>query len=124
MSNTKGEVYPKKLLLSISGKEGRIRIGWGVADALHGAEYLCIYMSPDDDAIMVKPCEQKEFVSIKVGNRKEGTAPREMLIYSLAFVTDLMERQGWDYMKSYSIVGEYIAEYNAVVFFLKNAIKN
>jgi len=122
MSKTKGEVCPvNKLKLSINGKEGRIRIGRGVVDVLRDSQFLSIYMSPDNDAIMVKPCEEKEFLSIKIGDRSKDKHRDGLRLYSLAFVTDLMDKRGWDFNRTYHMTGEYVKSYNAVVFFLKNA---
>jgi len=122
MSESKGAVCPNhKLILSISGPFNRIRIGWGVADILKDAQFLSIYMSPENDAIMVRPCEEKEFLSIKVVQHEKNSIRKELRLYSQAFITDLMDKNGWDYTKSYHISGEYVEKYNAVVFKLKNA---
>lgn len=91
MKNTKGEVCPK-LKISVSGREGRIRIGNGVVKVLGNPEYICIYVSTNNDALMVRPCEKKEFLSIKV-TKNDNVIPKENLrTISLQFVSELCLR--------------------------------
>jgi len=111
----------KILKLSINGNDGRIRIGWGVADALHDSSFLSIYLSPEKDAIMVRQCDEKEFLSIKVCKRRENNTKKELRLQSLAFVTSLIEHNSWDKGKTYHMIGKYFEKYNAVVFFFRDA---
>lgn len=121
MKNIKGEVYPK-LKLSISGKEGRIRIGNGVAKILGNPEFVCIYISIDNDALMVKSCEQKEFLAIKVTKNDNKTIKDELRVYSLSFVDDLFDKNSWDMNQTYHMAGIYSKKLNAVIFYYKNAV--
>lgn len=120
MGNTKGEVYPK-LNLSITRREGRIRIGKGVAKALGDPEYVCIYVSTEDDALMVKECKQKEFLSIKVTKNDNSTPKDDLLLYSLRFTTDLYLKNDWNPDLTYQMLGEYDKKLNAVVFRYQDA---
>ena len=112
------------LKLTINGKEDSVRIGLCVVKILKDAEYLSIYLSPDDTAIMVKPCEEKEYLSIKVRAADGGGLKKDYRLYSHVFVETLMEKLEWDSAYSYSITGQYVEEKNAVVFKYKDAKVN
>ena len=115
MGNTKGEVCPK-LNLSITRREGRIRIGKGVAKALGNPEFICIYVSTDDNALMVRQCKQKEFLSIKVTKNDNSTPKDDLLLYSLRFTTELYQKNGWNPKCTYHINGKLDMSLNAVIF--------
>jgi len=115
MVNTKGEVCPK-LNLSITRREGRIRIGNGVAKILGNPDFVCIYVSTDNDALMVRECKQKEFLSIKVTKNDNSTPKDELLLYSLRFTTALYQKNGWNPNSTYQMKGMYDKAINAVVF--------
>lgn len=115
MENTKGEVCPK-LKLSITRREGRIRIGKGVAKMLGNPEFVCIYVSTDDDALMVRECKQKEFLSIKVTKNDNSTPKDDLLLYSLRFTTTLYLKNDWNMNSTYQMKGVYDKDLNAVVF--------
>lgn len=117
MKNSKRAVY-SKLKLSVSGREGRIRIGNGVINVLGNPEYVCIYISTDNDALMVRPCGQKDFLSTKV---KKEANKEDMRVYSLQFVLDLFDKNGWDNFNTYQMPGTYLKTKNAVVFCYKDA---
>ena len=116
-----GEVYPK-MTLSINATEGRIRIGQGVARALGFPEYICFYISKNNDGLLVRPSEKKEFLSIKVGRNRNNPAKDDLRVYSLSFVTGLYEQNGWELRKTYQIIGKYIQEWNAVFFSYVDAV--
>lgn len=121
MKNTKGEVCPK-LKISVSGREGRIRIGNGVVKVLGNPEYICIYVSTNNDALMVRPCEKKEFLSIKV-TKNDNVIPKENLrTISLQFVSELCLKNGWNINGTYQMQGVYVESLNATVFYYKNAV--
>ena len=120
MRKTKGEACPK-LVLSISGSEARIRIGRGVAKTLGTPEFICIYVSKENDALMVRPCREKEFLSIKVPSENGKRGAGGLRIYSLAFVTKLFEQNGWEMEKTYHMTGQFLPELNAVVFLYRGA---
>ena len=121
MEKTKGEVCPK-LILSITRREGRIRIGKSVAKMLGNPEFVCIYVSTDDDALMVRECKQKEFLSIKVTKNDNSTPKDDLLLYSLRFTTDLYLKNDWNPDLTYQMPGEYDEKLNAVVFRYKEAV--
>ena len=121
MKNTKGEVCPI-LKISVSGREGRIRIGNGVVKILGSPEYICIYVSTDNDALMVRPCVKKEFLSIKV-TKNDNVIPKDDLrVNSLQFVSELCFKNGWNINGTYQMSGVYVASLNATVFYYKNAV--
>lgn len=122
MINTKEEVN-SKLKLSISGREGRIRIGKGVVKALGNPDFICIYVSTESDALMVRQCKQKEFLSIKVKKNDNSTPKDDLLLYSLQFTTELCVNNEWNPNYTYQMHGIYDKNHNAVVFQYKDAVQ-
>ena len=115
MENTKGEVCPK-LNLSISMREGMIRIGKGVIQVLDIPEYVCIYVSKSDDALMVRQCEKKEYLSMKVTRNDNETPKKNLRLYSLEFTTDLYIMNSWNPESTYQMKGIFDEIRNAVIF--------
>ena len=121
MKNTKGEVS-SKLKISVSRKEGRIRIGNGVIKVLGNPEYICIYVFTYTDALMVRPCEKKEFLSIKVTKNDNVIPKNDLRVNSLQFVSELYFKNGWNTNGTYQMQGVYNESLNATVFYYKNAV--
>ena len=115
METTKGEVCPK-LNLSISMREGVIRIGKGVIDVLGVPQYVCIYISKSDDALMVRECEKKEYLSLKVTRNDNVTPKKNLRLYSLEFTTDIFLMNNWNPESTYQMKGTFEETRNAVIF--------
>lgn len=71
---------------------------------------------------MVRPCEKKEFLSIKV-TKNDNVIPKENLrTISLQFVSELCLKNGWNINGTYQMQGVYVESLNATVFYYKNAV--
>ena len=100
---------------------GRIRIGKGVITTLGIPEYICIYIAKSNDALMVRECEEKEYLSMKVTKSDNVTIKENLRLFSLQFTTDLFVRNHWNRELTYQLQGFYDQSRNAVIFNFSDA---
>lgn len=107
---------PIKLTLSLSGCDRRINIGKDVVRVLGVPQYVCIKVNEDLSSIAVLPCEEKEYMSVKVPEKLFTDKKSKLRITSKSYVNQLLTTNGMDPAGTYAFRGVLSGNSNAVVF--------
>ena len=107
---------PIKLTLSLSGCDRRINIGKDVVRVLGVPQYVCIKVNEDLSSIAVLPCEEKEYMSVKVPEKLFTDKKSKLRITSKSYVNQLLTTNGMDPAGTYVFQGVLSGNSNAVVF--------
>jgi len=111
-----------KLKLSLSGIDNRINIGKDVVRALGVPQFVCIKVNEDLSSIAVLPCEEKEYMSVKVPNNLLTGKKVKLRITSKSYVRQLLTTNGLDPKCTYVFRGVLSNNSNAVVFDLTSEV--
>ena len=107
-----------KLTLSLSGCDRRINIGKDVVRVLGVPQYVCIKVNEDLSSIAVLPCEEKEYMSVKVPEKLLTDRKTKLRITSKSYVHQLLTTNGLNPAGTYTFLGNLSGNSNAVVFHL------
>ena len=106
-----------KLNFSIHGKAHVISVSRDVVRVLGKPEYVRILKNEAKHAVAFQACDEKELLSFKVPEKLFTTGYSSTFrIYSLSFVSELLQEYHLDNNVRHSFGGNYVEEHNAVVF--------
>jgi len=105
-----------KLTLSLSGCDRRINIGKDVVRVLGVPQYVCIKVNEGLSSIAVLPCEEKEYMSVKVPEKLLTDRKTKLRMTSKSYVNQLLTTNGLDPAGTYVFQGVLSGNSNAVVF--------
>ena len=106
--------------ITIDGRQDCISIGRDVIRVLGYPEYISILKNDLQNTIAITQSQSREVLSFKVPDGFPDGRRKMFRVYSHAFTSGLMDAYELDRSKSYSFVGQYIKDFDAVIFSLKS----
>ncbi|MBR3243011.1 MAG: hypothetical protein IKF90_09970 [Parasporobacterium sp.] len=112
-------MYEKRTLsprITLNGKLHSITISKDVVRLLGLPSHVCIMRNLDGRSLAVRPCDEKEYLSLEVPEFESWKRNKHLRIYSTEFVREFLVHNGCDESETLTMPGEYDPKNNAVIF--------
>jgi hypothetical protein len=128
MSADDKEVNSKKrklyMALSIQGHWNAVQISKDVIRVLGSPSHICLRVNEANHSLAICPCDATEVLSFKTPDGLLTERHTKLRIHSRLFIKELLQSNGLDAEKSYSLSGTYSERTNAVVFSFNDILKD